>query len=65
MCLCQQAKQYVNKLKPETTAEARSYFRAFWDKQDKCCCDYKAEGVCRMTGRHVICEHKKWWQIWK
>ncbi len=93
MCLCQQARAYVEKLKPETLSEAKSYARAFWDKKTifhesenfvtkpkkikvkrfpgtntnylTCCCDYKAEGVCRMTGRHVICEHKKWWQIWK
>lgn len=76
------ARRFVESMKPETTAEARSYARAYWDKQskkkemfidgwtqmfekEKCCCDYKAEGVCRMTGRHVICEHKKWWEFWK
>jgi hypothetical protein len=30
VCKCQQARAYVENLKPETTSEARSYFRAFW-----------------------------------
>lgn len=29
----EQAKAYVERLKPETTSEAKSYFRAFWDKK--------------------------------
>lgn len=29
------AKAYVNKLNPETTGEARSYFFAYWHDEDK------------------------------
>ncbi len=32
LCLCHQAKEYVEKLKPETTNEAKGYFMDFWDK---------------------------------
>ncbi len=33
LCLCQQAKAYVEKMKPISTSEAKGYFRDFWDKQ--------------------------------
>ena len=33
LCLCQQAKAYVEKMKPISTSEARGYALDFWDKQ--------------------------------